>query len=240
MTKSNLDLWNSVQETNPADTKPVSFGRKFTAIDAYSQIKRATEKFGSYGSGWGISAIVHTFVPDTKMVMGEAQFFYMVDEDKEGSFPVTSSILYVNAKSGKVDDEFAKKLETDMITKALSRLGFNADVFMGLYDDNRYVASMKEKFAAQVAPEPVNQEHVDYAVKTYKGLINADVEGEPDYLKMQAIDRRLSNDERIAVNESLGQEKHEGGRLYRTLVADYLKMKPADLVNSENFIDTSV
>ena len=81
----------------------------------------------------------------------------------------------------------------------------------------------------QIAPEPVNTEHVDYAVKTYKELLNADVEGEPDFLKMQAIDRRLSNDERQAVNDSLGNEKHEGGRFYRTLVADYLKMKPADI-----------
>ena len=39
-----------------------------------------------------------------------------------------------------------KKMETDVTTKALSKLGFNADVFMGLYDDNRYVNQMKEEF----------------------------------------------------------------------------------------------
>ncbi len=228
----NLKLWDSVQETNPADTKEVTFGRKFTAIDAYSQIKKATDIFGSYGSMWGIRSIVHTFVPNTNMVLGEAQFYYMQTGNK-GEFPVTSSILYISEK-GKVDDDFAKKLETDMITKALSRLGFNADIFMGKFDDNKYVADMKQKFE-QVSPEPVNQEHVKYAVNQYRELINADVDESEKFPKMQAIDRRLTNDERIAVMDTFGKEKHEGGRLYRTLIADYLKMQPADLDNSDDF-----
>jgi len=229
----NLKLWDSVQETNPADTKKVTFGRKFTAIDAYSQIKKATNIFGSYGTGWGIKAIVHTFVPNTNMVMGEAQFFYRNENTQNGEFPVTSSILYVSEK-GKIDDDFAKKLETDMITKALSRLGFNADIFMGMFDDDRYVAEMNQKFA-QISPEPINQEHVDYAVSEYRTLVDADLEDGEKFPKMQAIDRRLSNDERMAVMEAFGKDKHEGGRLYRTLIGDYLKMKQADLENVDDF-----
>lgn len=238
MSEEYLKLWDSVQETNPADTKPVSFGRKFTAIDAYSQIKKATEVFGPYGAGWGIKTIVHTFVPNTNMVMGEAQFFYRNENTLNGEFPVTSSIIYISEK-GKIDDDFAKKLETDMITKALSRLGFNADVFMGKFDDNRYVAAMKDKFAAQIDTKPIRRDAVDFAVKSYKEIITADTE-EVDFLKMQAIDRRLSNDERIAVNEGLGDEKYDAlgngkGRLFRTLVADFLKMKPEDLLNQEDY-----
>ena len=229
---NNLKLWDSVQETNPADTKQVSFGRKFTAIDAYSQIKKATDVFGAYGTGWGIKSIVHTFVPNTNMVMGEAQFFYRNENTQNGEFPVTSSILYISEK-GKIDDEFAKKLETDMITKALSRLGFNADVFMGKFDDNRYVAEMNQKFA-QISPEPINQEHVDYAVAQYREIIDADTI-EVDFLKMQAIDRRLTNDERLAVMEAFDKDKHENGRLYRTLIKDYLKMKAEDLDNTADF-----
>ena len=70
------------------------------------------------------------------MVMGEAQFFYRNENTQNGEFPITSAIMYISDK-GKADDDFAKKLETDMITKALSRLGFNADVFMGMFDDNK-------------------------------------------------------------------------------------------------------
>ena len=45
-----------------------------------------------------------------------------------------------------VDDNFAKKIETDALTKAISKLGFNADIFMGKFDDVRYVEEMKKEF----------------------------------------------------------------------------------------------
>ncbi len=46
-----------------------------------------------------------------------------------------------------VDADFAKKIETDALTKALSKIGFNADVFMGRYDDVKYVNEMAEEFS---------------------------------------------------------------------------------------------
>jgi hypothetical protein len=50
---------------------------------------------------------------------------------------------------GKLDDECFKKVTTDALTKGLSKLGFNADVFMGQYDDNKYVAQMKKEFSKE-------------------------------------------------------------------------------------------
>jgi hypothetical protein len=50
----------------------------------------------------------------------------------------------------KLDDQFAKKVETDTLTKAISKLGFNADIFMGKFDDQRYVEEMKEEFKEPV------------------------------------------------------------------------------------------
>ena len=54
----------------------------------------------------------------------------------------------------KVDDEFAKKVQTNAITKGLSALGFNSDVFEGKFDDNKYVNEMKEKHGT---PKPANR-----------------------------------------------------------------------------------
>jgi hypothetical protein len=45
-----------------------------------------------------------------------------------------------------VDDNFAKKIETDALTKAISKLGFNADIFMGKFDDVRYIEEMNKEF----------------------------------------------------------------------------------------------
>jgi hypothetical protein len=44
---------------------------------------------------------------------------------------------------------------TDGLTKALSHLGFSADVFLGRFDDNKYVADLKKEFGqdAPGAPE---------------------------------------------------------------------------------------
>ena len=36
---------------------------------------------------------------------------------------------------------------TDALTKAFSHLGVSADVFLGLFDNNKYVSDMKEKFS---------------------------------------------------------------------------------------------
>jgi len=135
-----LDLWESVQESDPAFVKEVSFGRKFNAIDAYSQIKHATKIWGPYGQEWGFrSSLTHTLIEDVKLCMSQGLFSF-----PDGAFYVNSSIPYVSEK-GKIDGDFAKKLETDMITKALSRLGFNADVFLGMFEDNRYVQSLHDK-----------------------------------------------------------------------------------------------
>ena len=52
----NLKLWDSVEKTDPSHTKKVfSGGHNFTAIDAYHQIKNATELWGAYGTAWGFS-----------------------------------------------------------------------------------------------------------------------------------------------------------------------------------------
>jgi hypothetical protein len=50
------------------------------------------------------------------------------------------------SKLDKVPDTDAyKKASTDGLTKALSHLGFNADVFLGQFDDNKYVEGLKKE-----------------------------------------------------------------------------------------------
>ena len=41
------------------------------------------------------------------------------------------------------------------MTKAFSHLGVSADVFLGLFDNNKYVQTMKEKFNGKAAAEGV-------------------------------------------------------------------------------------
>ena len=51
------------------------------------------------------------------------------------------------------DEEAPKKSMTDAMSKCLSLLGFSADIHLGLYDDNKYVSEMQEKFTDRISTE---------------------------------------------------------------------------------------
>ena len=142
---SNLDLWNAVEKTNPAHTKSANVrGNKITAIAPQQQIKNATEQFGVYGRAWGFKdiALNYDLIELTGIIVFSGNFFF-----PDGQFPITSSIsAYKDGARTKPDADFAKKVETDALTKALSKLGFNADVFMGMFDDHKYVQMMQDEF----------------------------------------------------------------------------------------------
>ena len=141
----NLKLWNAVEKTDPKYTKPAKIGgMKITAIAPQYQIKLATEQFGSYGKGFGFKDIEldYSLVEAMQLIVFKGTFFF-----PGGEFVIiNSNKLYMNREQTMVDADFAKKIETDALTKALSKLGFNADVFMGRFDDVRYVDEMKEEF----------------------------------------------------------------------------------------------
>ena len=141
---SNLDLWKKVEATNPAYTKKANVkGNKITSISPQYQLLNATEQFGSYGKAWGFKEINLDYsLVDKGLVVFKGRFFY-----PDGEFPIINSIgLYKDNAQTKIDDDFAKKVETDALTKALSKLGFNADIFMGKFDDCRYLAEITAQF----------------------------------------------------------------------------------------------
>jgi hypothetical protein len=141
----NMNLWNAVEKTNPKHTKKANVrGNSITAIAPQSQIKCATEQWGAYGTAWGWSSFEfdYALLATTGIVIFKGLFYY-----PGGAFPISTSIsAYKDGARTKPDADFAKKVETDALTKALSKLGFNADVFMGLYDDNKYVQDMEQEF----------------------------------------------------------------------------------------------
>jgi hypothetical protein len=170
--KDNLELWSKVEKTNPKYTRNAKVGgNSITSISPQYQIMQVTEQFGVYGDTWGFKDVEFDFTlveakfvkdktegsyPNIKivgkedanmgMVVFKATFFY-----PGGSFPIVNSIsLFTNNAMSKLDDQFAKKVETDTLTKAISKLGFNADIFMGKFDDQRYVEEMKEEFKEPV------------------------------------------------------------------------------------------
>lgn len=149
MENKNLKFWNSVEKTDPVYASDAEIsGRKMTSIDAYYQIKNATEQWGMYGATWGLKNIelsLEKLDDDNTICLYRAVFFYPT-----GQFEINNSLIvkYKVVSKGyiKVDSDFAKKIETNTITKALSKLGFNTDVFIGKFEDPMYVKEVQLEF----------------------------------------------------------------------------------------------
>ncbi len=150
-----MELWNRVCKTDPNHTKKANVkGNNLTSIKPQYQIMMATEEFGSYGKSWGFKDIELSYdLSDKGLVVFKAEFYY-----PNGSFPAINTIsIYRDNAQTKVDDEFAKKVETDSLTKCLSKLGFNADIFLGQFDDLRYIEQRSNEVAIK---EIKNQEEL--------------------------------------------------------------------------------
>ena len=144
----NLTLWEAVRTVDPKYTKDVNVSGKqpFTNIDAYYLIETATKHFGTYGKGFGLRDVTidEVTLGGTVLAKLHGEFYY-----PGGSFPVFNAlkILYP-AKGGytKIDEDAYKKIITNTLSKALSYLGFGADVYMGRFEDAGYVQEVTQMF----------------------------------------------------------------------------------------------
>lgn len=146
MSENNLGLWNSVEKTDPKYTKPAKLnGMQITAISPAYQKKIATNAFGPYGTGWGVVIGSEDFerysIGETILLSYKAVLFY-IHEGVRGEIPIaaTEKLSYKvqNKNYVKIDDDADKKVKTSALTKGLSDLGFNADIFMGKFGDLEY------------------------------------------------------------------------------------------------------
>jgi hypothetical protein len=144
----NMRVWNAVCRTDPKHTKRVNQRGGFTAIDAQYQIMEATRLFGPVGEGWGYE--VGEYNVAGNFIIVPVTLWHGKRENRFG--PILGCAEFYIPQRGehtqgmRGDRDAPKKAITDAITKGLSQLGFNADVFLGLFDDNKYVAEMTREF----------------------------------------------------------------------------------------------
>lgn len=139
MTSGNMRIWDAVEKTDPSHTKKVNQRGGFTAVSAAYQIKSATEQFGPIGVGWGYTSGDPIF--EDKFVIIPVTLWH---GDRQNTFgPVFGSCEMFGSRP---DSDAPKKAGTDALTKLLSQLGFNADVFLGKFDDNKYVAEVSAEY----------------------------------------------------------------------------------------------
>lgn len=163
---NNLSLWRAVCRTDPAYTKHVRARGGFTAIDAYYQVMQATAQWGPMGARWGVMSCSYERVEAGKQVLivcemtiyypdeGSSHGYRALDKDEGerygelwscGRIPGIAGTAALVDDKGKVDSDAWKKAYTGALTKALSYLGFSADVFLGKFDDPQYVHGQRKR-----------------------------------------------------------------------------------------------
>lgn len=163
---SNTALWQAVEKTDPAYTKQFSRGGGFkgTATNATYLARKATEQFGPCGIGWGVQVADEEIIEGAPMIADgvvvaherihkvRARLWYIRDGVRGEVEQFGQTQMVGKNKNGYYTDEEApKKSLTDAMSKCLSLLGFSADIHLGLYDDNKYVAGLRDEFAPKEA-----------------------------------------------------------------------------------------
>jgi len=153
---SNTELWDRLGKTDPSHTSKFKRAGGFsgTAIKPIWSVHLMTEVYGPCGKGWGVNEptfqVVHSgdevLVYCTVSIWHGArdQVVFGVGGDKVAS---------KNRNGSFTDDEAFKKAFTDAMTNAMKLIGVGADVHMGLFDDSKYVDSLRETPSGEAAPE---------------------------------------------------------------------------------------
>jgi len=147
---SNLQFWRSVEKTNPKYTKKVKIGaRQFTTIDAAYQMRNFTAEFGMYGVGWGIDNERFTYQMEIGHLLYQAELWFLdTTTETRCTIPMAAGFVFKN-QDDRIDRDHVKKVRTDAFTKEISKMGFNADIFMGMFDDNKYVQAVSQEFVEE-------------------------------------------------------------------------------------------
>ncbi len=150
---TNTDLWDRVCKTDPKHVKPIT-GKQYSGNSPkpYYIVRRLTEEFGPCGTGWGFDIKNERFerLSDTDVLhVALVEFWYGADRKSFQQMGQTKAV-YMSSKDRLIVDEDApKKSVTDALVKCASYLGFAGDIFMGQWDDSKYVAELKKEFGEE-------------------------------------------------------------------------------------------
>jgi uncharacterized short protein YbdD (DUF466 family) len=179
------------------------------------------------GLGWWYT-IDDMDITDT-MVICRLSLHYEIDGER--SQPITVVSAAQRKMGTKNDDDCFKKVVTDCLTKALSYLGFSADVFLGQFDDNKYVQQQHAKHnqnppqTTQQAPQ--QKQTKDVPKSTGKGKDEPRTDKQRSMIWAKAMGLRNKNNQLAIVLidkicEDLGIDSHNMTKTHASLVIEKL------------------
>jgi hypothetical protein len=161
--RENTSIWASVNTTEERYTKPflTPSGTMLTAVNPTYQVGRATKLFGPCGIGWGYRVIEEKIIDGLVTPEGitlkthvlRLELWYM-HQGQRATLEHYGQTPFVGIRhSGEFyqDEEAPKKSLTDALMKALSMLGFSADVFLGDFEKQQQANAQTQGHGASAS-----------------------------------------------------------------------------------------
>jgi hypothetical protein len=199
----NLELWKSVEKTDPKHVKAIT-GKSYqgNSPKPHYLVHKATETFGPIGIGWGFT-IEDERIEDgaggERMHIARVKVWFKWRGERGEVEHIGGTQFSGVRSSGKpfTDEDAPKKSVTDALVKALSMIGFAGDIFMGRYDDSKYVSALRAEAEEAEKPAPKAESRDVYArlSKANNGLTT-----------LAAFDKLWNHQSTIAALDSLPRD----------------------------------
>ncbi len=175
-----MNVWNHASKTDERFTKSFkgTGGFEGTSVNPHYLLRKATELWGPVGINWGWTIADEQYVDGGplgtaeniigKQVMHVVRVcLWYVQDGQRGEVIGTGTTPFVfqNKYGAQTDFEAPKKSVTDAVGNALSKLGFAADIFMGMFDSAEYRDSIRDEIALEEADNKVEEaarQHAEY------------------------------------------------------------------------------
>lgn len=236
MTTKNMAIWDKVETTDAKYTKAAKVGgQQITSLNGTAMIMKATEIFGPAGIGFGWKVLEERFDKGIEIFSGEGEkrfslghtsnhtvrilFWYVLDGQRgELESYGCTNYIYKSSYGMSCDGEAPKKSTTDAIKKALSALGFSADVFLGYFEDPDYVEQIKDEQSIADAEDKVAEEErqkqarLDYLKSVIDTMTGAQSVNELKKLHDAAVRRLAARRDNTAVTRITREYEEQKAR----------------------------
>lgn len=233
---NNMKIWTQVETTDTKYTKKAKVsGQEITSLNGTAMLMKATSIFGPAGIGFGWKVLEERFDQGIEIFSGEGDkrfslghtsnhtvrilFWYMLDGQRgEIESYGCTNYIYKSSYGMSCDGEAPKKSTTDAIKKALSALGFSADVFLGLFEDREYVAQIEDEQRIADADDRVAEEErqkaerLDYIKSVIDSLKTAKTAHELKAFHDVAVRRLTTRNDTAAVTRIAREYKEQAPR----------------------------
>lgn len=182
---NNLELWKAHEDIDPKFTKAIT-GKAYKGTSPNPQyvVRCLTEMFGPVGIGFGWRVVAEDFrqLGDEVLHWCRIEFWHTDRANTFEAYGQTKAAYNTNNGKYMVDEDAPKKSLTDAIIKAASQIGVAANIFLGRWDDQKYVAEVNAEYRASErknsGPSAADIAHEKAVTDALAGIESAETAGE--------------------------------------------------------------